>query len=639
MSPRASRRQLGASVGLCAAGALSIAIVLVIARAPGRARPRSSREAPELRSDAARSSFEERRAPTARADIGPRPPVSVRSGAEGAEQASAAEPSRAVRAGDGVSGSVIDASGGPIAGARLEARSVGGEERAEAALSDDVGQFELSLPAGTWELSVHADGYASTRRLVESPTSALDLPLSPAARIRGRVVSGPDRDGVGGVSVSAVKSNGRPYSRAVTLSDATGSFELRDLPPGIHELTALSADYRGEGVRVELYPASALTDVELEVRRATSVVGVVRVRGAACADAVVELSGPVSVSAVAAADGAVELQGVVPGEYGVDVSCRSALPHRERVVVGSERIVRAWELDAGIAVRGSVQTAAGRTIANAVVTLTRRDGSGVAPAGSEELGRALQSSCASDAGGEFECAGLEPAHYVSALYVGGRQQRAAHALDLTGTSEPEPLVLRADESATLRARVIGEPRAPGAAVAVFACDARGQATLARRDGDRFVLEGLALGRYTVHAGTSACAGEAETVVSLERDAETVEVDVSLPPAARVRGRLLDAQGVPVPDAWVRAADSHRAWALLVEGTPAVMTNAEGEFELSGLLPGRYELLAHGTGDLGVARVDVELAAADERELRLVLSAPASPKDVSPVGRPATKPNQ
>jgi hypothetical protein len=239
----------------------------------------------------------------------------------------------------------------------------------------------------------------------------------------------------------------------------------------------------------------------------------------------------------------------------------------------------------------------------------------------------------SDERGEFACSGLEVGHYDGNLVVQGKLQSAAPELSVRGSEEPARIRMRADPAATIRVSVDAGAHAPGAAVAVFACSQRGEAVLAQRDGEHFLLEGLALGRYGVHAGSSDCTNARETPVTLERDAEVAEVSLTLPRAARVRGRLVDARGAPVADAWVRASDPHPAWALLAESTPAVMTDAQGDFDLSGLMPGRYELRAQGPFETGDAQKSIEIAPGAELELVLDLRAPE--QALPPLERPAT----
>lgn len=532
-----------------------------------------------------------------------------------------------------ISGVVLDATGGPIAGARIVARAGAGHAPGIMATSAETGGFRLGLSAGSWQLSVEADGYAPTRSDLYSPTAEVRLVLSPESVIAGHVVSSAGGQPVAGVTVTAKKSDRQPYSLFSTVSDQSGAFELRQLSAGKHHLRPHSAHYRGQRVSVDLGAADVASGIELVVSPATTVQGEIRAGTAACASGTLELLGPVRLSSGADEAGKVEIQGVPPGSYELTVTCPSALPLREQLVLASSPISRSWELEPGIVVRGSVETAAGQPLAGAVITWTRRR---EPPRyGAEPAWPASESWCASDVHGEFACSGLERGHYAGALHVQGKLQKAAPELDLQGVGDPPPIRVRADASAMIRVGIDGKSSAPAASIAVFACGGQGEPTLAQRDGQAFVLAGLPLGPYRVHLGTPDCTGTAGVSVDLERDGQVADVALSPPFLAGVRGRLVDSAGAPVPDAWVTISDAHPAWAHLLERMPAVMTDVDGEFGFSGLLPGHYVVFAESTSYAGTARQSVELVPAGVRALRLVLEQPAAGKTLSaPLGRNA-----
>jgi hypothetical protein len=400
------------------------------------------------------------------------------------------------------------------------------------------------------------------------------------------------------------------------VSDAAGAFELRQLLAGTHHLEVSSPEFRAERVSVDLATADTAEGIELELTNATTIRGEIRAGDDACAAGSLELSGALRLSSAADGAGKVEIRGVLPGSYELTVTCPWALPLRERLVVGSSPIRRTWELEQGIVIRGSVETSAGRPLANAAITWTRI-GEPMQTGSASDL-PASERSCLSDPHGEFTCGGLEPGHYVAALRVYGQLQSAAPELDLRGSSQPDRVRLRADPSGTIRVNVDGADDARGVPISVFACNQQGEPVLARRHGEGFLLERLPFGTYGVDFGLPECTRDLDAAVTLGSDGEVVDVSLPLPRLARIRGRLVDADGAPVPDVWVRASAPQRAWALLVEVPPAVITDSEGEFSLPGLLPSRYDVLAHSTLARAAARQRVDLAAGDELELRLVL---------------------
>jgi hypothetical protein len=118
-------------------------------------------------------------------------------------------------------------------------------------------------------------------------------------------------------------------------------------------------------------------------------------------------------------------------------------------------------------------------------------------------------------------------------------------------------------------------------------------------GAELVFEPIALGRYEV-AFDSAAPGSGRRV-ELTQPGEVVELSLPLPSPGRISGRVVDEAGQAVPDAWISVAGSSDL-AQFRPSTP-VLSNAEGEFVVSGLLPARYQLSASSgrrTAELEVA---------------------------------------
>jgi hypothetical protein len=112
----------------------------------------------------------------------------------------------------------------------------------------------------------------------------------------------------------------------------------------------------------------------------------------------------------------------------------------------------------------------------------------------------------------------------------------------------------------------------------------GTSVRGRRDGEAFVFEDLCVGRYQVYMER---APEARREVHLARGGQELHVTLEPPEAGAIAGRVIDAQGEPLPDAWVRATHES-AEAGRGEAAPT-LTDVDGEFSLDGLFPGRYVL--------------------------------------------------
>lgn len=101
---------------------------------------------------------------------------------------------------------------------------------------------------------------------------------------------------------------------------------------------------------------------------------------------------------------------------------------------------------------------------------------------------------------------------------------------------------------------------------------------------RFVIDNLPAGEYQVTAAREGYTFVPQSrAVALPPDAAEVDF-VGLPVTYAVLGSVRDAQGRPVAGVAIRSDRGH-----------AAVSDADGNYELNGLLPGNYELTATGLG--------------------------------------------
>jgi hypothetical protein len=158
-----------------------------------------------------------------------------------------------------VRGRVLDGlTGAPVAGSEVTLRGPDGEILDEAIAKDD-GSFGFGSLAGADTIAARASGYAffteSLHLRVGLDASALVLPMDPAVKVSGRVLSSASV-AIAGATVWVEDEAGaewdrwpRPASDQVT-TDATGGFAIDDAPSGQLVVRA-KADGFGEG-RFEL---------------------------------------------------------------------------------------------------------------------------------------------------------------------------------------------------------------------------------------------------------------------------------------------------------------------------------------------------------------------------------------------------
>jgi hypothetical protein len=482
-----------------------------------------------------------------------------------------------------VSGSVVDASGGPIVDARVNATRAGGRPLA-LAVTGATGQFVMTVPPGGLQLVARADGYARVDRQVDAPNDGVELILTPASSIRGTIRVEETDEPAAGVEVTAFNVSGLLVGPRTATTDEQGTFEILELPAGEYRVDAASARWRSAERRLVLEVTEEET-VDLWVTAATRFEARVRAGGATCKRGLVGLKGPISAVRDLDERGHVEFFGLLPGSYRVDVMCDPGLELTEEIDVGSEPIARDWNLDQRLSVKGVVTTWAGAPVAGARIE--------IAPTGE----RRASVVCSSDERGAFACFGLDPGQYECQLRENAVARSQSVPVTLTEGSAPPEVVLRADATATLSVRIDSAGMLQLGALAVVAQRPGTAPLMAERRGDEFVLEQVPLGVYDVMIDPEVQG--ARRTVELGRADAVVEVSLAAPQPQTLSGRVVDERGNGVPDAWIRVGGTSLYGAL--HPASPVMSDADGAFAIVGLLPGTYELSA--TSDGGEARLD------------------------------------
>ena len=250
------------------------------------------------------------------------------------------------------------ATGKPVADARLIVASSGnaaqGSQRANEKVAEGVadarGHAEVTrIPAGTYRVTVEADGYASRvlgyERLTEHSFKQFTTELARSAVLRGRVT---DTEGkpLKGVKVSThaiLSMDGRGYRRHDELSaqsDVAGQFELAGLPVGFVLLSARAQGYSfSDLMTIHDVPS---TNVVLRLSRAGTIhVSVTDSAGHALSryeglEILVEVEpkggpkvGSWGGNAKVRDDGTFEFNNVPPGEYRIKSEPNPSSPNRQ----------------------------------------------------------------------------------------------------------------------------------------------------------------------------------------------------------------------------------------------------------------------------------------------------------------------
>ena len=504
-------------------------------------------------------------------------------------------------------GRITDVGGGPVADARVTAcESFTLHRTAEfIAVSGADGTYELSLAPGSYAVTVMHDDYARADRdlVVEGTPAPVDFVLIPGATIRGQVIA---RDTQQPVADALVSSDDDAETRVKT--DASGHFALQRLAAGPTKVSATARGYVGAPVELALGIGEQMDDVRLLVDHAVAIRGRVVTSGTpveGVAGSQVSAYSPgtrlmVSATALSAPDGSFEILGVLPASYWLAADGDDHAPSRGELFAVSDQDVDGAivEVERGVTVTGRVEPAGRAQIA---VT-----------AGGERGLNSLASKAA-HAQGTSDGSGVFTLHAVPA----GILKLVATAADgsegslpvVVGSTDAHDLVIHTTRRASVRGKVIDTA---GAAVAGARINARAWLAASSRydwqgpkattgaDGT-FVVVGLPAGKVRIEAsddfeqrerygGSDEYAAVVE--VELAATADRANVVITLPPRdATIRGRVVDAAGAPVADAWVTPRARSPVPGPGIDATSPVLTTADGRFELAHLVKGSYTVVA------------------------------------------------
>jgi protocatechuate 3,4-dioxygenase beta subunit len=416
-------------------------------------------------------------------------------------------------------------------------------------------------------------------------TGAQGPEATPALRLEGLVLDA-ETTPVGGARVTL--AGGR-----VVETEADGSFAFDGLAEGTYGLIAEHGDQYAEIQGAQLDATSEPVTLTL-ARGATLVVHVTDPHGQPISGATVEL---LPRTFVTGGDGAARIRCVASDDEYVVVSAAGRAHVRERVPTSDDPAATIeWTvvLAAGAEVAGTVVDQDGKPVPDAYVELEQ------APGKSGD-------TTFTDEAGAWHLADVGSGRYVvrasSKLHIAAGDVAVEH----DGAHPTTGVVVHVEAGGEITGLVVDTAGAPIAEARVTTgsgsetTDARG----------RFVVRGLGPDTYDVTASTPT-AGAASQRVVLARG-QHADVTIVLVPSS-VAGVVVDNHGAPVEDAEVFARSE------LPNGNAFERTDAYGRFDLGGLPPGRYKLVAQ-RADSRVEGATVEVTTSN-RHVRLVVPDPA-----------------
>lgn len=504
-----------------------------------------------------------------------------------------------------VSGSVTNAEGDPLAGARVNLQRSKTIEMGGAVMqtvmmtsetSDAEGRFLFAdQEPGTISLSAVASGYQEAKRdNIEIPrgedVTGQALPLATGAIVQGRVLTPDGRPAIG-ANVRRVTESSGMIDFGGQPTDGNGYYRLEGLAPGPVSIEATHDDYPRVVRDIEL--GEGIQALDLHLAGGFEVAGLVTATdGTKVADALVALApagrqwgGPETKSGI---DGTFSIPGVQEGEYTLWVEANGYAPSPgiQRVTVDGEPLYGlAVALDPGGAVFGKV--------------------TGLAP---EKLGRvsvraesaesnAFNSSTV-DSQGNYRIEHLRPGSYevVAQLADSGREAKESVVLDagvLTLRAD-----LRFDSGLTLTGRAV-QAGAPvvGATVMVEGVDVARSGWSQTGEKGGFAVDGLAPGRFTIKLRDWETGLSHDETLDLATSREVL-LEV---PSGSVAGVLQDgADRQPLAGV---ALTLEAVNELLPGRLPShtATTDLDGRFRISSVADGEWRLSAVKQGYAAVSR--------------------------------------
>jgi hypothetical protein len=558
----------------------------------------------------------------------------ARAGGYGSGRQSAIAPGRPVDIylfpGATVSGTVTGPGNAAVAGAIVRADLDMPRYRpvVRPVVTDALGRYEIAgLDPGSYRVTARhkdfAPGVVPAVAVDRSGDVRVDVTLDRGAVVVGRLVTGPEPQGVAGrISVQEVDGQRAPDSLREILRAEAGSdgrFRIEAFPAGSLALAVMAPGFASKRVEVQVGPAARevnLGDVELE--RGLTIRGRVREHAGlpvAGATVVASLARPMpnrtSVRALSEADGSFVLAGLDPGPQRLFASAPGYAGTSRPSEPGAEKVEMI--LSPAGSVTGAVVDDGGRPVEafdiNAQpVEEEHAEGLILRSPGFREV---------SAPDGRFVLEDLGEGTYVVEANAQNRASAHVSGVKVAAGATTDVGTIRLPAGGIIRGIVVDAANTPvpGATVRVRSPGMEfnfGSGPRAVSDPTgAFELRGVRLGTAEVSAFHPSYAEGHVSGIEVDPAKGVAEARIVLAQGGRIEGWVGRRDGTPIPGAYLRALSLQAGVAVFSPdaGPGLVTTNADGMFVMEHVPAGRarVSLMARsGSRFMGSQTKDVEV---------------------------------